>query len=141
MPLPVTVILPFGTTVVLLLVAVTVVLAIGVSLSAMAKFKPRVLAGSVASLVPTAPVTLKGEVTLATPPSMKLLVCMVLRLTVGVAPTSLSVMVMFWLVEPKVMPELGLLMAKVAISVPSTKGSSTTVNVTEPLVWPLGIVI
>ena len=42
---------------------------------------------------------------------------------------------------PNVIPEEGLLMVNIAVSVPSTKTSSTTVKVTEPVVCPLGIVI
>ena len=48
---------------------------------------------------------------------------------------SLSAMVMFWVVGlPSVMPADGLLIVRMAVSVPSTSASSTTVNVTEPVV-------
>lgn len=54
---------------------------------------------------------------------------------------SLSVMTIFCEVVPKAMPDEGLLMVSVAVSVPSTSASSTTVKVTEPVVCPLGMVI
>ena len=56
-------------------------------------------------------------------------------------PLSLSAIVIFWLVAPSVIPADGLLIVSVAVSAPSTSASSTTVKLTAPLVWPLGMVI
>ena len=55
---------------------------------------------------------------------------------------SLSVMVIFCeVVLPRVSPDEGLLMVRVAVSCPSAKVSFATVKVTEPVVAPLGMVI
>jgi len=51
-------------------------------------------------------------------------------------------MVIFCVVGvPNVIPAEGLLMVSVAVSVPSTSLSFTMVNVTVPVVKPLGMVI
>lgn len=56
-------------------------------------------------------------------------------LAVQVAATSLSVMAIFWVVVvPRAIPKEGLLMVNVAVWVPSTNASFTTVKVTEPVV-------
>ena len=55
---------------------------------------------------------------------------------------SLLVIVIFWEVAvPKEMPGDGVLIVKVAVSVPSTTASSATIKDIEPEVCPLGIVI
>ena len=55
---------------------------------------------------------------------------------------SLLVIVIFWeVVTPKEMPADGVLIVKVAVSVPSTTASSATIKETEPEVCPLAIVI
>ena len=75
------------------------------------------------------------EVSAASVPALRLTE----RLTVG---KSLSVMVIFWVVVvPKVMPDEGLLMVNVAVSVPSTNTSFTTVKVTVPVVLLFGMVM
>ena len=64
------------------------------------------------------------------------------RLTVGGGGASLSVMVIFCaVVVPNAIPADGLLIVKVAISVPSTSASSATVKVTVPVVAPLNMVM
>ncbi len=55
---------------------------------------------------------------------------------------SLLVIVIFWeVVAPKEMPADGVLIVKVAVSVPSTMASSATIKETEPEVCPWAIVI
>ena len=55
---------------------------------------------------------------------------------------SLLVIVIFWeVVAPKLIPADGVLIVKVAVSVPSAMASSATIKDTEPEVCPLGIVI
>ena len=55
---------------------------------------------------------------------------------------SLSVIEIFCeVVVPSVNPDEGLLIVKIAVSKPSTKRSSATVKVTEPVVCPFTIVI
>jgi len=62
-----------------------------------------------------------------------------LRLTVG---KSLSVIVTIPdVVAPRVMPELGLDIANVAVSVPSIRASLLMLMVKEPVVCPLAMVI
>jgi hypothetical protein len=118
--LPLTTAFAFGTTAVLLLDAVTVKLLAAVSGSLTEKSIPSVLTGSVGSLItPLAMNGLGGDVT--TPPSMKLLVVATSReIAGGLFGRSLSVIVILCdVLIPKVIPEEGLLMVRIAVSVPS----------------------
>ena len=76
------------------------------------------------------------------PPSIKSVVESVFNPIVGGTGASLSAMVMRFKVSmPAVMPDDGLPIFSMAVSVPSTSASSTTRNVSTPDVAPPGMVM